>query len=359
MATSLVQGASSAYINAQNALRSKRALPEVYVYVEGLDDVSFWKECLRPFSTKYSFKVTQLRKPDGSIAEGKRHLIESIGIKSLGPNKYLAVDSDYDWIIDDYQPSSTTESISKIIRDNPYVLHTFLYSIENYKCHPLCIAGMMDKIAGTSSEEEMLRFFSSFSLAMADLFLIHLVSIDFCDGKYTLKDFKKDVDELTFEKNSMELDRKSSSYIGQRELAMQDYIQQKLLDIEGYRQKLRGWGFDESKYFLLMQGHIVKNILVKKHIPGKILEVRKEIFNEICNCSSEIQAEKRIKQFEKVTGITSTNASNQPKSTKTILKEINARFEQLIYDCTDVRKALEGYSLLSKRLEKTFGIPSC
>lgn len=62
MATSLIQGASSAYIAAQNALRSKRVLPEVYVYVEGLDDVSFWKECLRPFCSHYRFKVTQLQK---------------------------------------------------------------------------------------------------------------------------------------------------------------------------------------------------------------------------------------------------------------------------------------------------------
>ncbi len=358
MATSLIQGASSAYINAQNALRSKRALPEVYVYVEGLDDVAFWKECLRPFSTNYSFKVSQLRKPDGSIAEGKRHLIDCIGVQSLGPNKYLAVDADYDWIIDEYRPSPSSTSISNDIRKNPYILHTFLYSIENYKCHPLCVAGMMDKIAGTSNEEEILRFFGTFSNAMSELFLLHLVSIECCDGKYTLKDFKKDVDTLTFEKDTMELDKGSGSYVSQRLWEMQDYVQEKRLRIEGYRQKLKELGFDESKYFLLMQGHIVENILVKKHLPGKILRIRKEILNAISNCSNEMQADKRIKQFERVTGITSTNASNQPKSAKTLLKEINTRLDQLIFDCTDVRKAVEGYSLLSRSLEQAFGKPS-
>lgn len=357
MATSLIQGASSAYINAQNALRRKCALPEVYVYVEGLDDVAFWKECLRPYSTKYRFKVAQLRKPDGLYAEGKRHLIDCIGVESLGSNKYLAVDADYDWIMDDYRPSPTSTSISDDVKNNPYILHTFLYSIENYKCHPLCVAGMMDKVAGSSNEEELLNFYTSFSLAMAELFLVHLVSIDHCDGKYTMKDFKKDVDALTFDKHSMKLDERSKSYISQRLLEMQDYTQLKYQDIEGFRQKLCELGFDESKYFLLMQGHIVENILVKKHLPGKILEVRKEIYTEISNCGNEMQADKRIKQFERITGIISTNASNQPKSGKTLLKEINTRLEQLIFDCTDVRKAAEGYTLLSKSLEQAFGKP--
>lgn len=358
MATSLIQGASSAYINAQNALRSKRELPEVYVYVEGLDDVAFWKECLRPYCSKYSFKVNQLRKLDGSIAEGKLHLIKCIEINSLGPNKYLAVDADYDWIVDNYRPSPFTESISDDIRNNPYVLHTFLYSIENYKCHPLCVASMMDKIAGSSNEEEFLKFFASFSLAMSDLFLIHLVSIDSCDGIYSLKDFKKDVDTLTINKDSMELDERCRSYIGQRELDMQGYIQQNRPLMEEYRQKLRNRGFPESKYFLLMQGHIVENILVKKHIPGKILEVRKRVLNEIRSCGSKIQIDNRTTQFERVTGIKLTNKSGHPKSTSTILNEIKTRLDQLINDCTDPRKAVEGYSLLSKALEKAFGIPS-
>lgn len=302
MATPLIQGASSAYINAQNALRSKCALPEVYVYVEGLDDVAFWKECLRPYSTKYRFKVAQLRKPDGLYAEGKRHLIDCIGVESL-------------------------------------------------------VSGMMDKVAGSSNEEELLNFYTSFSLAMSELFLVHLVSIDHCDGKYTMKDFKKDVDALTFDKRSMKLDERSKSYISQRLLEMQDYTQLKYQDIEGFRQKLCELGFDESKYFLLIQGHIVENILVKKHLPGKILEVRKEIYTEISNCGNEMQADKRIKQFERITGIISTNASNQPKSGKTLLKEINTRLEPLIFDCTDVRKAAEGYTLLSKSLEQAFGKP--
>lgn len=272
MATSLIQGASSAYIAAQNALRSKRTLPEVYVYVEGLDDVTFWKECLRPFCSNYSFKVTQLRKPDGLIAEGKRHLIESIDIQSLGPNKYVAVDADYDWIIDNYKPSSTTSSISDIIRNNPYILHTFLYAIENYKCHPLCIAEMMDKISGNSDEREIQNLYSSFSIALAQLFLAHIVSSDKCDGRYALRDFRNDVDTLTMDLDAMQLDEKSRTFISQREAAMKDYIVQNRKELENYRQKLKDYGFDESKYFLLMQGHIIENIFEKSTCHEKYLK---------------------------------------------------------------------------------------
>ncbi|MDE6554181.1 MAG: DUF4435 domain-containing protein [Muribaculaceae bacterium] len=358
MATSLVQGASSAYINAQNALRSKRELPEIYVYVEGMDDVAFWKECLRLFCLNFNFKVTQLRKPDNSIAEGKYHLIECIGIDSLGPNKYVAVDADYDWIIDNYKPSSTTSSISNIIRNNPYILHTFLYSIENYKCHPLCVAAMMDKISGTADEEEILKYFSSFSKAMANLFLIHIVSTDKCDGVYCIKDFRHDIATLTVDISSMELDERSHLHINQRESDLMDYSKKYRRYIQYYREKLMAFGFDESRYYLLMQGHIIENIVVKKHMPDKILKLRKETIDGICHCGTEGQIRNRLKQFERITGITINYQSNYPKSTKALLKDINSRLDQLIYDCTDFSKALEGYSHLIDSLEKAFGKPS-
>lgn len=358
MATSLIQGASSAYINAQNALRSKRNLPEVYIYVEGLDDVTFWKECIRPFCSNFSFRVTQLRKHDGSIAEGKRHLLESIGIQSLGPNKYVAVDADYDWIIDNYKPSSTTSSISDIIRRNPYILHTFLYSIENYKCHPLCIAGMMDKISGNSDEKEIQNLYNSFSIVMSRLFLAHIVSSDKCDGRYGLRDFRNDVDALTIEVATMQLDEKSRTFVRQREADMKDYMVQNQKELENYRQKLKDYGFDESKYFLLMQGHIIENVLIKKHLPRKILEIRRGMMNEISRCDNKEQLRKRLKQFERMTGITETGESNYPKSTKTLLKDIKSRLDQLICDCNEVYKAVEGYSHLRKTLDNSFGTPS-
>ena len=358
MATSLIQGASSAYINAQNALRSKQTVPEVYVYVEGRDDVPFWMECLRPFCLNFNFKVTRLRKPDASIAEGKRHLIECIGIDSLGPNKYVAVDADYDWIIDNYRPSSSSESISHLIRNHPFILHTFLYSIENYKCHPFCVAAMMDKIAGTSDEEEILKYFSSLSKAMANLFLIHLVSTDKCDGVYGLKEFRGDMAALTVDISSMEPDEKSLIYISQRESSLKGYSRKYTEEVQYYREKLRTAGFDESRYYLLMQGHIIENIVVKKHIPNKILKLRKETVDGLCRCGDEEQIRKRLKQFEEITGITVNNQSNYPKSTKALLKDINSLLGQLIYDCTDFSKAEEGYTHLIRTLEKAFGEPS-
>ncbi len=358
MATSLIQGASSAYINAQNALRSKRALPEVYVYVEGRDDVEFWKECLRPFSSNRRFKVTHLRKTDDSIVEGKSHLIACIGTECLGPNKYVAVDADYDWIIDNYRPSLTSESISYIIRNNPYIFHTFLYSIENYKCHPFCIAAMMDKIAGTSDKQEILKYFTSLSTALANLFLIHLVSTDKCDGVYCLKEFRRDMAALSVDISSMELDEKSLIYISQRESSLKDYSRKYTEEVQYYREKLKTAGFDESRYYLLMQGHIIENIVVKKHIPNKILKLRKETVDGICSFGDEEQMCKRLKQFEERTGITVNNRSNYPKSTKALLKDINSLLGQLIYDCTDFSKAEEGYTHLIRTLEKAFGKPS-
>ena len=80
--------------------------------------------------------------------------------------------------------------------------------------------------------------------------------------------------------------------------------------------------------------------------------------NEICRCDNEGQLRKRLKQFERMTGITETSESNYPKSTKTLLKDINSRLDQLICDCNEVNKAVEGYYHLRKSLENAFGTPS-
>ncbi len=350
MATSLIQGASSDYIAAQNSLRSKQCLPEVYVYVEGLDDVSFWKECLRPFCNRYRFRVTQLRKSDNSIAEGKRHLIDSIGIKTLGPNKLVAVDADYDWVIDGYRPSPTAESLSSLILKNPYILHTYLYSIENYKCHPLCISSMIEKTAGNSDDETMLRYFMAFSKVLAKLFLTHLVSMDKCDGIYPIKSFGHDVDKINIDFDSMLPVKESYEYIALREKSLGKYIADNYDYIEYYRTKLRDLGFEESSYFLLMQGHIVENTMVLKHIPRFIFNLRKKEVDLILNSEPESQRTNRLKQFERLTGITNTKTAY----TKRIV-EIKHRLTQLISDCTDIYKATEGYRYLKTDLDRFFG----
>ena len=107
-----------------------------------------------------------------------------------------------------------------------------------------------------------------------------------------------------------------------------------------------------------MQGHIIENILIKKHLPQKILKIRRGVINDICSCDNEGQLLKRLKQFERITGITETNELNYKKSTKALLNDINSRLDQLIDDCNEVNKAVEGYYHLRKSLENAFGTPS-
>jgi hypothetical protein len=186
MATTLTAAASSAYIAAQNALRKGK--PEIYVYVEGKQDVPFWTECVAPFSA-YKFVVTHL-KTNGRDVQGKLDLLNHVDIATLGRYKWVAVDADFDWIIDDYRPSPTTPSYSREIWANRYILHTYLHSIENYKCHPAFLSSLMVAATGSASDGFAL-YMAAFSKLVAPLFLLHLVSLQNCDGVFSIKQFSQ------------------------------------------------------------------------------------------------------------------------------------------------------------------------
>lgn len=348
MATSLAQGITSAYIGAANMLRPSGTLSEVYVYVEGLDDVAFWNRCLHPYFARFSFKITQLKKSEGVVAEGKRALLEAIGISSLGPNKLVAIDSDYDWIIEGYRTSPTSPSYSYDIRTNPYILHTYLYAIENYKCHPACVQEMVVKLTNSMPNFDIERYFGLFSSALSELFLIHLVSADLCDGTYPLKKFREDADKINFSLSPISVMPKSEKYIKERLKLLEPYAIGHKVEIEAYRAKLSSLAFTPETYFFLFQGHIVANILVKKHFQKAVTKLRSQRIAEINSEGTTTQQRQRISQFESITGI------GTGLSCRELSKKINRRFDQLIYDCTDITRASIGYTRITGDLEKIF-----
>lgn len=348
MATHLAQGITSSYIDAANRLRPSGRLPEVYIYVEGLDDIAFWNACLYPYASKYSFKLTQLKRLDGGLAEGKGALIDAIGIQSLGRNKMIAVDSDYDWIIDNYHTSPTSPSYSGEIRNNPYILHTYLYSIENYKCHPACVQEMIVKLSNKIPELDIDNYFKVYSLALSELFLIHLVSADLCDGIYNLKDFRTDADKVNISFDGVAITPETRKYIEDRVRILDGYIIAHKSEIEGYRLKLLNFSFTPENYYLLFQGHIVANTLTKKHFQKVIVNLREQRIAEINAEGTEQQKCQRRRQFVGLTGVCVGLPNNK------LSQELNKRLDQLIYDCTDITKASIGYSMIANDLASVF-----
>ena len=108
--------------------------PELLVLVEDEQDVPFWSKMFECVNEKYhrihihSLQTAPLQtNQDGGTLKGtgKENLM-NVNPETLGKSKMIAVDADYDLLIDDYH------LYTKRLREGKYIVHTTFYSIENH-----------------------------------------------------------------------------------------------------------------------------------------------------------------------------------------------------------------------------------
>ena len=123
----LTEYLNSNFIEAANALRPKRAAQRIVAYVESYDDISFWRSVFNEFeSDKVHFEIMLPART--KLTKGKKQAMMNLLGKAYGRNMIACVDSDYDYLL---QGATST---SQQMLENRYILHTYAYSIENYRC---------------------------------------------------------------------------------------------------------------------------------------------------------------------------------------------------------------------------------
>ena len=123
----LTEYLNSNFIEAANALRPKRAAQRIIAYVESYDDISFWRSVFNEFeSDKVHFEI--MLPARSKLTKGKKQAMMNLLGKAYGRNMIACVDSDYDYLL---QGATST---SRHMLENRYILHTYAYSIENYRC---------------------------------------------------------------------------------------------------------------------------------------------------------------------------------------------------------------------------------
>ena len=124
----LTEYINSKFIEAANALRPKKAKHRIIAYVESYEDISFWRSVLDSYENgKYRFEV--MLPARSSLTKGKKQAMMNMLGKAYGRNMIACVDSDYDYLL---QGATST---SQQMLENKYILHTYAYSIENYRCY--------------------------------------------------------------------------------------------------------------------------------------------------------------------------------------------------------------------------------
>ncbi len=137
----LTSNLNSRYFQAANQLQ-KRRRKRIVAYVESYDDIFFWRNVLSDFENdEREFEV--MLPSRNSLSRGKKTVLMNTLGEHLGQYMIACVDADLDYLL-----QRKTNS-SKAMLDNPFVLHTYAYSIENLQCyapslHNVCVMATLN-----------------------------------------------------------------------------------------------------------------------------------------------------------------------------------------------------------------------
>jgi hypothetical protein len=131
----------SDYLEAANRLQPKSAPNQVTVYVESYEDIAFWSNILKPYqSPDIKFKIclpsnTHIERGKVSVLKRSNDMLTLFSEEQLGRFLLICVDSDYDYLLHQQYKSADKQATATKINVNPFILQTYTYSIENYRCY--------------------------------------------------------------------------------------------------------------------------------------------------------------------------------------------------------------------------------
>ena len=166
MPSRLKDNLNSKYLEAANALTSKKARHRIVAYVESYDDIYFWRTVLSEFENDKRFFEVMLPSKMNLTRGKKSVLMNFLEGEPLGKDMIACVDADYDYLI-----QGRTHQSRRVL-ESPYVFHTYVYAIENFQCyapslHNVCVSVTLNDHRIFDFRE----YFALFSEAIFPLFV--------------------------------------------------------------------------------------------------------------------------------------------------------------------------------------------
>ncbi len=230
----------------------------VHVYVEGYEDVSFWRGIFDVYeSNTLTFDVAVPPRED--LAKGKKVLIGMI--PETSPYHILCMDSDFDYLFGDSTPQAKT------VNHSQYIFHTYAYSTENFLCygpslHNVCVKATKNDARIFDFE----KFLKEYSRVIYPLFVWYAYSAHLKDENvFTLLEFKSSVKlgYVEVEKNGADtidwLKIQVDKRLGILHRHNPDYAKQ----IPVFMRKLQQRGLRPEDTYMYMQGHtLLDNVVI-------------------------------------------------------------------------------------------------
>ncbi len=277
MAKKLSEHLNSLYLGAAQKLKPKKSRRKIVAYVEGYEDVFFWRTVLDEFENDERYFEVMLPSRN-SLGKGKKlALMNRLG-PYLGDYMIACVDADYDYLM-----QGTTHT-SRMVTRSPYVFHTYAYAIENYLCyaetlHRVCVMSTLNDRQLVDFE----GFFREYSKIIWPLFVWSIwVYRHDRYREFTMTDFGNHITfnevniyhlEYTLEMIQKRVNRKMAW--------MQRHFPQAKKDYESLKRELQDLGVTPETTYLYIQGHTLFDNVVSPLLEPICILLRKEREREI------------------------------------------------------------------------------
>ena len=229
----------------------------VRVYVEGYEDVAFWRGIFDHFQNPYlRFEISV---PDrGDLPKGKKVLLGMVPRSS--EELLLCVDSDFDYLF-----AGRTEQ-SKEVNGARYMFHTYAYATENYLCYAPSLHNVCVKATKNDTHIfDFVRFMHEYSCTIYPLFLWYAFSAQLAsENVFPLVDFKQSVriGYLDLEENGERTLAWLRRNVEKRERLLQQRNARMIEPMREFEEQLRSRGLKPENAYLFMHGHTLMDNVV-------------------------------------------------------------------------------------------------
>ncbi len=253
----------------------------VRVFVEGYEDVAFWRGIFDHFHNPYlRFEISVPTRKD--LPKGKKVLLSMA--EQANEELLLCMDSDFDYLFDD------EDEVSRRIVESPYMFHTYTYATENYLCyapslHNVCVKAVKNDAHIFDFE----RFMADYSRTIYPLFLWYAYSASRkTESVLPLVDFKAAVriGYLDIEQNGVNTIAWLKRNVDRRVATLEADNPEMAREIPAFAERLRKKGVEPDLTYLFMHGHTLMDNVVLTVLSGVCEKLRQLSLSQII-CSSK------------------------------------------------------------------------
>jgi len=252
-------------INRNDCIQGERSLPQsiddgreqVNVFVEGYEDVAFWRCIFDHFDNPYlRFEISVPNRED--LPKGKKVLMSMI--PRSNEKMLLCVDSDFDYLF-----GNRTEQAAEI-NAAPFMFHTYTYATENYLCYAPSLHNVCVKATKNDCHIfDFVQFMADYSRAIYPAFLWYAYSAQLSsENIFTLVDFKNTVrlGYLEIEQNGAETIAWLCRNVQRRVKRLESEHPEMIDDLDDFADYLLEKGVTPDNTYLYMHGHTLMDNVV-------------------------------------------------------------------------------------------------